>query len=76
MQSWLGALRPRPQPSGSLGHVSKSRNPHFLRIEDPPKMCVLEIRALAAGPFGNSGSGSVCMCVHVCVHLSESFYGS
>lgn len=76
MQSWLGALCPRPQPSGSLGRVSKSRNPHLLRIEDPPKMRFLEIRALEAGPFGSSGSGSVCMCVHVCVHVIESFYGS
>lgn len=38
-------------------------------------MCFLEIRALEAGPFGNSESSSVCMCGHECVHVIEGFLG-
>lgn len=43
-----------------------------LRIH--PEMRFLQTRALEAGPFGSSESGSVC--VHVCMHVYEGFYGS
>lgn len=54
----LAAVYPRAEI-----HVSSELRVH-------PEMRFLETRALGAGPFGNSESGSVCVCVR------EGFYGS
>lgn len=48
----------------------------FSGLRVHPEMRFLETRALEAGPFGNSESGSVCVHVHVCVHVREGFYAS
>lgn len=72
MKEWNAVRAGAPGPSFlDLADVYPRAEMHVssgLRIHS--EMRFLETRALEAGPFGNSESGSVC------VHVREGFYGS